>query len=887
MKTLLQAFSRGAIFSIVIALLLACTPIAVGPNARRESSPTLPSHIEIEVAGVEGPVPITFAANESEWKAYEPLVAEFERQHPAIDVQLVPWPYASSQDALTPVERWQQMATAADTLLIGHTVFSHIPAVFQDVQPLADTEADFAADDFWPGALSACQDAGGRQLGLPVRIHFRGIFYDAGAFDAAGLPRPAPGWTWDDFRKAVAALAQFDADYPRYGYAENFPTLPSPLIAAALAQEDGQIVPATLQEAVGWYVDLVRAGQVYLPDGDGIVIAGESPLPQSELSALFQSAERPVMWPGGLESPLPGAADRDLASRHDTLAPFPIGAGVQRTSPAWATCAAISAGSRAPRQAWQWIDFLSRHWIAEKSPRDFERFAAPGRISAADSGAYWQQFSPERASTIRYILQHTWYDGENAPQAGLVTKALWRASGGADFAVALGEAQDYLASLPSTATPTPATGVRIATPQATLPPGVREVRYFYDAFGAEREALQALARAYHQSHPDVQVRVTTSLQVSTAGERLGELTRSFDCFTEIGFGAQDLDRLLPLDGWLDAQGGGLGGDFDPALLERYRYEDHQYALPAIADVQVVAYNAALLAKRGLQPPALDWTFDDFIALSRAATSTDAHDRSYGVLFNPWDDLFLAGRDALAADFSADPPLARFDSPAFAGALAWMDEMNRAGVFLRYDGEPAQLQRAFAEGQVAFWPAMLSEPNQSFAGQTSRYAVGLAPLPAMPAARFISWGTKGHFIASRAGDPQACWDWIVFLSEQAAVFKGIPARRSVAESVAWEAVVGHENAAIYRQALKNALQSAESMPRYGAIRWPLVYWQSQAVTAVLDGEDYPALLPVLQQKATAYLSCALSAADAHLDATALNEEIGRCAKEADPDGNWGR
>jgi ABC-type glycerol-3-phosphate transport system substrate-binding protein len=263
-----------------------------------------------------------------------------------------------------------------------------------------------------------------------------------------------------------------------------------------------------LQQAVGWYIHFVQTGQTYLPPGDVIAIQGDSPLPDSDFPALFQAETRPAMWPGSLDDSLPGATDESLAFLQDGFAPFPASAEMPATSPAWADCIAVSAGSRAPRQAWQWINFLTQYWLGENSPWESQRLAVPGRISAADASAYWQQFSPDLAPTIRYILQHAWYEkSDNVAAQGVVTKAFWRAASGMDFTVALNEAQEYLASLPPI--PTPPVAGKVATPLSTVPPGVTTVRYFYDSFGAESQALQAAAANYNREHPEIQAQVTT------------------------------------------------------------------------------------------------------------------------------------------------------------------------------------------------------------------------------------------------------------------------------------------------------------------------------------------------------------------------------------------
>ena len=57
-------------------------------------------------------------------------------------------------------------------------------------------------------------------MGLPMGVYGIGIYYDPNAFGAAGLAYPAPGWTWDDFRKDVAALAGKTGGQARYGFVD-------------------------------------------------------------------------------------------------------------------------------------------------------------------------------------------------------------------------------------------------------------------------------------------------------------------------------------------------------------------------------------------------------------------------------------------------------------------------------------------------------------------------------------------------------------------------------------------------------------------------------------------------------------------------------------------
>ena len=418
-----------------------------------------------------------------------------------------------------------------------------------------------------------------------------------------------------------------------------------------------------------------------------------------------------------------------------------------------------------------------------------------------------------------------------------------------------------------------------------------QLYYFYNARGEERQTLAVVAAAYNQAHPDVTVNVTTDFDIPEA-DPLAEMARRFDCFTWTPSDWKSLERdnlLLSLNALLDSEGSQNIQDFDQVFMDVFRHEGELYGLPAFSVVRVMAYNAELLAERGLRPPANDWTFDEFIDMIKAATSTAEADRSYGFLFDSYDFLLFEGRGAEWADFKSDPPIPMLDSLEFASALDWLDYLIETGVLL-VEQDFTTTRQAIMAGQVAFWTTYPEWEGDWFSvsGQRPNYKTGLAPMPAVEGSpRMFSWWTQGHYISGKAKEPRLCWDWIKFLSEQPAVFKGIPARMSVAESSEWEAVVGEENAAVYRLAVLNAIREtikAHKEVKYSPVSSSLYLWQNQAVTAMVKGEDYRRLLPKLQKKAEDYLACMRTVEFARLNDEELLGEIYRCEGEVESQGD---
>jgi hypothetical protein len=116
---------------------------------------------------------------------------------------------------------------------------------------------------------------------------------------------------------------------------------------------------------------------------------------------------------------------------------------------------------------------------------------------------------------------------------------------------------------------------------------------------------------------------------------------------------------------------------------------------------------------------------------------------------------------------------------------------------------------------------------------------------------------------------------------------VPARKSVASSPEWEAKVGAEYAEVYRLALSQMkrLSNAEMEAMYTPVSWPLSTWQQQIVSALFKGEDYAKAATASQQKGTDYLACMATVEQEGMQSEELQKEVYRCAKQADPEGDW--
>ena len=842
----------------------------------------------------EGEVVISFAANEYQRSLYEPLIEEFNQQNPGIIVQFVPLPQLEPGELLEEADWYRMLASAADTTLTYGvwSVGSGVSAYFSDLVPLIDQDPAFATEDFWPGALDACGDQEGHILGVPLLVNISGIFFDEEAFDAAGLARPAPGWTWEDFRESATVLAQKNGDGIRYGYVERsylFTSIMAPIVGAYLDHTGGEVDAQVLQSELEWYLDLVEQHAINPMRG-----VEEQDQQQQLWQDFFKGDNPPAMWPGYLAEFIPGATvsmDSEdpfagMAIDEYGFAPFPVngdgsGGGASLAS---LTCGAISAGSQHPQAAWEWLSFLSQQWLL-RDRSAWEITQAPSRPSVADRVGFWNNLPENVVPGVRFALNHAWFGSLYPGTFEAIDAALTEAVRGENFATVY---ENLPAESPSIPEPTADNAeIVVATPPAPPPTGVTVINYYYDGLNSPYGGdIKSLTEDFNQSHPDLFVKVSGFDNPSENQDWLAYLAKKYDCFSWYSAsGNQSTDSLLSLNSLFESEGPNFTQDYPPILLDEYRVDGNLVGLPTSSQPQIMAYNADLLAKRGLTAPPNGWTFDDFIQMATAASSTADGETSYGFVTNAWDPFLLEGQGIPLSDPSPDST--QIDTPEMLSGLTWIEELVKSGVVLVQGRDNWQeVNQAVASGQVAFWKTMVDTPVEYLnPGDEPGYSIKFAPLPAIRDQNSVIYAaiTRANYISAQTSNPQACWTWIKFLSEQPGAYPGVPARLSVASSPAWTAQVGEQNADVYRFAFSHLTPTSELSGSISILQ-PLTIWMNRALTAVLNGEAPEQALSAAQAKADTYLACVQPVETAGMNDEDLRKEILNCLQQSDP--NWG-
>jgi multiple sugar transport system substrate-binding protein len=333
---------------------------------------------------------------------------------------------------------------------------------------------------------------------------------------------------------------------------------------------------------------------------------------------------------------------------------------------------------------------------------------------------------------------------------------------------------------------------------------------------ADQATFQKIAALFHATHPKINVNVLLfaapdwshyfeKILTMVAGGRAPDIIRIATEGARL-FGAKDL--ALPLDTFIKRDAHELGNlfeDVSPKLMDVFKYNGKQLALPFEWNNMVIFYNTALFKKAGITPPQANWTGDDFRAVAKKLHAAGA----FG--FNPWAAgtfgvvawMYAAGGDLYNSGWSkptATNP-ANVQGMQFLQDLVWKDKTSP-----RLGSPDFPLFEAGRVGMIGAgrWPVI------SF-NQAKFYNYDVQLFPKLAANRKTIFGVGAHPIYKDSKYPEEAWTFLKFLSTtQASRYAtqlgfSIPSRRSVA----YDATLMQppHNFRIYY----DSLAAAESMP----------------------------------------------------------------------------
>jgi multiple sugar transport system substrate-binding protein len=352
------------------------------------------------------------------------------------------------------------------------------------------------------------------------------------------------------------------------------------------------------------------------------------------------------------------------------------------------------------------------------------------------------------------------------------------------------------------------TGVWVASCARTAParePATIAFAYPEDA----SEHYEALVLAFNERHPQI----TVELRPKTWEELYSVEAESADVFwvsQDMAANLPDPIEFMTLNSLIEQDEAFQLSAFYPGAVDVMSDEGETWAIPFGMNLVVMYYNRDLFDQYNVPYPETGWTWDDFLQRAVALRDPDARVFGYGPRLHLNDaTFFIYQHGGRIVDDLENPTRTTFDDPLNIEALDWY-----ARLVHDYDAAPSlnQSSRAYGygsyaiyegiwKGKVGMWMGMLSERGGGEWSLRWTMRWGIVPLPSdvQSTTQALVYGLA---ISPQTEHPDACWEWIAWLSEQVP-YGLMPARRSLAESSAYKDQVGAEVAAAARASMEHA------------------------------------------------------------------------------------
>ena len=914
---------RFSILLLLALLISACGPASADddvPIPGLDVTATPAPQTGGGTAVPDGQITISFAANENDLKSYEPLAERFHKENPNITVALVPIDDLISSDPQgpqDPASQLRQIVSGADTAPSNYVVPEAASTkLLLNLAPLMDADSSFKRDDFYPGVLEHGKFADGMLI-LPRFAYAQVLNYNKNLFKAANLPEPTPNWTWTDLFGAAQQIAT--SDPKAYGFADY-----SSGFTALLAQLDSSksklldTPPADVDLTQPELQTLLESIKKQAADRTIFVQNGKSDTQTDQQTDPRELviAGRVGIWTGDMLNNGPvkkedgSAKPQELPFEMGTIPYPPSVAGLQNNS---IEGYMISAGTQHPNEAWRWVEFLSRQPLVTDQPGAMPD-NVPGRIPAratlADAIKYWDALAPDAKAAYQTALaQPVTQPGRTQDYTlfGPLSQAVNDVTtNGKKPEEALKSAQqalkDQLAqAVQLTPTPKPASGpVVVATPAPqTAPAGATTI--VFDATGFQASIFRRLARTFQEQHPEYFVQIKATQEMTSPVTLVDQAGRS-DCFTWWGTpqSAQDFSALLDLRPFFDGDASFKREDIPAAVRGQFEQSGGIYGLPYSFNLRTLSYNKTLFDSTSTKAPIGSWKPDDFLAAAKTLTSGSGATKVYGYipLGGAIGDMtfFVNQFGGTLATGSGKDARPSFDDPVAVKAIQWYIDLAKVhqvtpAFKLPYSPTDQGEDKSYElvqNGRAGMWfdygtgfePGIAQDgPQGAQAPEPPKWEKGYAPLPV--GAKGLQSGdlyARGFYISAKSAQPQGCWEWMKFLSNDTSNLNGdYPARTSVAQSAAYTASADPRQVAIYKlnaealgkpSAINPGLNALYAANQFGVD----MYWFSKAIDETIDkGADL-----------AAGLKTANELTKAHMDCVAKTGKPATCAKQVDPE-----
>jgi ABC-type glycerol-3-phosphate transport system substrate-binding protein len=349
---------------------------------------------------------------------------------------------------------------------------------------------------------------------------------------------------------------------------------------------------------------------------------------------------------------------------------------------------------------------------------------------------------------------------------------------------------------------------------------------------ADQAYYESLLPAFQGENPAISI--TLLPYTDRPGETADVVIIPWSLFPDAG---QEKASLLPLDSFIAQEINFQPEDFFPGVMEAFRIDGKQIAIPSGVDPWVMYYNKDLFDRYGVPYPQPGWMWNDFLALAQALRHPEDAVYGYANVEEYIDSLFfLYQHGGVLGDANGNPTL---NAPENVEAAEWY-----TGLFRDDPVAPTldQAQSDYGYGRNAVYLGLVSGKIGMFMGQLSDRGGGAndpvqwnfhwgVVAPPRDQQAFTAAFYEGIGITQQTQQPDAAWKWVNYLSRQPHN-RLVPARVSQANSSEYANLVGETVAQAGRDSMSEAqLVSAQNFGLLGNYLDPYV----QTINSLVNGD----------------------------------------------------
>jgi ABC-type glycerol-3-phosphate transport system substrate-binding protein len=335
------------------------------------------------------------------------LIADFEKTHPGVKVQLQRLPFG---EYLTKILTQMAGGTGPDVAFVELGGFSDLVlrGALEPLDPFVQADhMDLKA--YYPEVLNHLTSvADGKLYALPRdTAPICVMYYNKSAFDEAGLPYPTDDWDWDGFLAAALKLGKKDASgkVTRWPFVDDTPMWDIWLLDAGGNFADDMNHPTrwtfaedpNVLKGLQFRADLIHKYKVLIPPASVAAMGemGSSDLFANGMAALYLCG----IW----KTPM----FREITKFKWDIVMFPKGPGGLRVFPTGGSGYGVMKTSKHKQEAWELVKYLSGEEGAKKLAAT--GLAQPALMSVANSPAFLDGKDPLNKKMLLEAVKYVKY----------------------------------------------------------------------------------------------------------------------------------------------------------------------------------------------------------------------------------------------------------------------------------------------------------------------------------------------------------------------------------------------------------------------------------------------------------------------------------------------